>query len=232
MLGLNSSRAWLGIFALLIGCPALANVDAALLADGWSEITFDGKTPNRFDDDEAGGVVVKSEGSVSLVQRPLDVDLEATPLLFWRWRVTAEAPPTDLTVKGMDDRTLALYVAFPFVPEEAGVVERMKRAIVERVVGKEAPGRILMYVWGGQGDRGDRLASPHLGQAGIITILRPAGTEPDAWFDEVVDVGADYRQTFGSAPPDPVSIAIGADTDDTASKAEGAVNGLAFIERP
>ncbi|MGI9417182.1 MAG: DUF3047 domain-containing protein [Geminicoccaceae bacterium] len=228
----NLGRAWLGLLVVLVVMPALAAVDEILLADGWSEVTFDDKIPNRFLPGEAGDVVVQSDGSVSLVQRALDVDLEATPILSWRWRVTTQAPPTDLAVRGEDDRSLALYVAFPFVPEEAGVMERMRRAIVERAAGKEAPGRVLMYVWGGEGDRGDRVESPYLGSSGIITILRPAGAEPGVWLDEMVNIAEDYRRTFGSEPPDPISIAIGADTDDTGSQAEGFVAGLTFVERP
>ena len=224
-------RAWLGVLAILVCLPAFAGVDEALLAGGWEEVRFDNKIPNRFTKDEQGGVVVQSESSVSLVQRPLDVDLAATPLLSWRWRVAAQAPPTDLTTKGEDDRTLALYVAFPFVPEEAGLMERMKRTLVETVAGKDAPGRVLMYVWGGEGMRGDRVESPHLGSSGIMTILRPANTESETWFEEAVDVAEDYRRTFGSEPPDPLSIAIGADTDDTMSRADGVVVDLAFVKR-
>lgn len=229
MLRLDLRCTWLAILALFVGVPVLAAVDEALLDAGWREVTFDGKIANRFTPDGTGGVAVQSDKSVSLVQRPLDVDLEATPHLSWRWRVDAPVPPTNLAVKGEDDRSLALYVAFPFVPEEAGVMERMKRAIVEKLAGKEAPGRVLMYVWGGQGDRGDRVQSPYLGDAGMMTILRPARTEAETWFDETVDVAEDYRRTFGSEPPDPASIAIGADTDDTESLVLGVVADLLFV---
>ncbi|MEM8951191.1 MAG: DUF3047 domain-containing protein, partial [Pseudomonadota bacterium] len=139
---LNLGRVWFLGLLLSLGLPALAGIDEALLADGWSETLFDGKAANRYETDGAGGVTVLSESSVSLVQRPLDVDLAATPLLTWRWRVDEAAPPTDLGVKGGDDRSLAIYVAFPFQPEKAGIMERMKRAVVESVAGEEAPGRV------------------------------------------------------------------------------------------
>lgn len=232
MAWLNLLRAWLGVFVLLLGIPALAmNVDSTLIADGWSEITFDGKTPNRFVPDQSGGVAVKSEESVSLIQRQLDVDLDETPFLSWRWQVAKAAPATDLGIKGEDDRSLALYVAFPFVTEEATAFERMRRAIVEKVAGKEAPGRVLTYVWGGSRERGEQVKSPYLGQSGMITILRPASTEASTWFEEIVDLKGDYLRTFGSKAPDPISIAIGADTDDTESMAEGVITNLNFKAR-
>ncbi len=233
VVGLNVvNRTWLGVLALIVGFPALAmNVDQALLADGWLEITFDGKTPNRFSPDGFGGIAVLSDKSVSLIRRPLDVDLEETPFLSWRWQVTVPAPPADLSVKGEDDRSLALYVAFPFVPEEATVFERMRRSVVETVAGEEAPGRVLTYVWGGKAKRGDEVRSPYFGDSGMITVLRPANTSPGRWFEETVDIASDYRRIFGSVAPDPVSIAIGSDSDDTESMVEGVVANLDFVAR-
>ena len=224
-------RAWFFGLLLSLGLPALAGVDEALLADGWNEVLFDGKTPNRFEAEGEGGVTVLSESSVSLVQRPLDVDLAATPLLTWRWRVDEATPPTDLSIKGGDDRSLAIYVAFPFQPEEAGFMERMKRAVVESLVGEEAPGRVLVYVWGGEGKRGDSVPNPYLGKAGATTILRSADSETGAWQEESIDIAEDYRNSFASEPPDPISIAISADSDDTMSRIEAAITGLSFVER-
>ena len=222
-------RTWLGVFALVIGFPAWAtNVDQTLLADGWLEITFDGKTPNRFSPDGTGGIVVMSDKSVSLIRRPLSVDLDKTPLLSWRWQVTMPAPPADLSVKGEDDRSLALYIAFPFVAKEATVFERMRRSLIEAIAGDEAPGRVLTYVWGGDADRGERLRSPYFGDSGMITVLRPANA-PGQWFEERVDIASDYQRVFGSPAPDPVSIAIGSDSDDTESMVEGIVADLGFV---
>lgn len=231
MLRLYLNRAWLSIFALLASLPVLAQVDEALLAEGWSEVIFDGKAPNHFVSHASGGVTVMSNQSVSLARQPLSVDLEKTPYLAWRWRVESQVPPTDLSTKGEDDRSLALYVAFPFVPEEATLMERMKRAVVETAAGEEAPGRVLTYVWGGDGERFDRVQSPYLGASGIITILRPAHSDEGVWFDEIIDVADDYRQTFGSDAPDPISIAIGADSDDTSSEAKGVIADLSFVAR-
>ncbi|MEZ5934391.1 MAG: DUF3047 domain-containing protein [Alphaproteobacteria bacterium] len=207
------------------------NVDSTLLAEGWSEVTFDGKAPNRFTPSPSDGVVVESDDSVSLLQRDVEVDLDRTPCLTWRWQVSEPAPPSDLTVRGEDDRSLALYVAFPFDAEHATAFEHMQRAVVEKLAGKEAPGRVLMYVWGGDGARGDRVESPHLGESGMMTILRPARTETGIWFEETVDVAEDYRRIFESEPPDPITIAIGADTDDTQSMAKGAVADMAFVSK-
>ncbi|MGI9510418.1 MAG: DUF3047 domain-containing protein [Geminicoccaceae bacterium] len=228
---LDLGRVCAAVLALIVSLSALAGTDEVLLADGWRDVLFDNKTPNRFEAFDEGGIAVISEQSVSLLQKPLAVDLDNTPVLAWRWRVTEAAPATDLGVKGEDDRSLALYVAFPFQPEEASVFERMRHAFFENMTGEETPGRVLVYIWGGIGARGDRVPSPYLGEAGIMTILRPADTPLGSWFDEAIDIAEDYRTTFGSQPPAPVSLAIGADTDDTRSTARALVTDIAFIPR-
>ena len=214
----------------LIMLPGLVQgrIDRLLNITDWQEITFDGKTSNQFHQAPGGGIQVESRQSVSVLQRPLMVDLADQPILRWRWRVDRAAPASDLSVKGGDDRSLAIYVAFPFVPTEANLFERLKRSMVETIAGKDAPGRILCYVWGGEGARGDLVPSPYYGSAGMQKILRPAGSPTGEWFEEEVDIAADYRATFGDDPPNPLNIAISADSDDTGTVIAATVVDLAF----
>lgn len=226
---LTAGRIGTTILAIMIGWPSLASVDQALVAGGWNEIRFDGKAPNRFAPDKSGGITVLSDNSVSLIQMPIDVDLSETPFLSWQWQVAKPGPPSDLSIKGEDDRSLALYVAFPFIPEEATAFERVRRSVVEAFAGRQAPGRVLTYVWGGIGERGERVKSPYFGDSGMITILRPASAKAGRWFEETVDIAEDYRHIFGSDAPNPISIAIGSDSDDTSSIVEGVVSDIVFV---
>ncbi len=203
-------------------------VDPALAAQGWQELAFDGKPANRYRAGPDGAIEVAADRSVSLLQKPVQVDLAEQPRLHWRWRVDQAVPATDLAVKGSDDRSLALYVAFPFVPEQASWWERVKRRMVETVAGQDAPGRVLNYVWGGQGAAGQVIVSPYYGRAGMMKILRPAASPSGVWFEESVDLVADYRAAFGSEPPDPVNLAVSADADDTGSQIRAEVAGLRF----
>jgi hypothetical protein len=88
---------------------------------------------------------------------------------------------------------------------------------------------VLVYVFGGAHRRGEALRSPHLGSAGLVRVLRPADSPTGTWFEERVDLAADYRRAFGEEPPDPVQIAISADTDDTRSTARGLIADIAFV---
>jgi hypothetical protein len=216
---------------LLAAASAAADVDPELEQRGWEAVTFDDKAENDYRLGEDGAILVVSDRSVSLIQQAVSIDVETTPILVWRWRVDEGVPPTDLARKGGDDRSLALYVTFPFRPEEASLFERMKRGMVEAVAGEAAPGRILSYVFGGDAERGTFLESPYFGAGGMTIVLRPATAAKGEWFEERVDLAADYERVFGSTPDDPTHIAISADSDDTGSSVRAVIEDISFVPR-
>jgi Protein of unknown function (DUF3047) len=213
--------------APIVPIPAGPDLEAA----GWRELEVKSKPANRFIGHPDGSIEIISSSSVSRLYRPIEVDLNATPVLTWQGRVDEPVPPTDLTQKGEDDTAITLYVGFPWDPGEASFTERLTRPLVEAYAGENAPGRVLVYVWGGDHPRGEWVESPHLRSAGAMRVLRPADSPTGQWFEERVDIVQDYREAFGEDPPDPTQIAISADTDDTGSTSRGFVKDLAFVGR-
>lgn len=210
---------------------ARAVVEPGLQAQGWRELPNPKKAENTFRQGPEGAIEVISNDSVSTLYKPVDVDVSQRPVLTWRWRVDEPAPATDLSAKGQDDCSLAVYVGFPYKAGQASFFERLKRPLVESWVGEDAPGRVLRYVFCGRHEQGEVVDSPHLGSAGFVRVLRPADSPPGEWFTEQVDLAADYRQAFGEEPPNPTQIAIQADTDDTQSTSRALVADLAFVSR-
>jgi hypothetical protein len=218
---------------LLILAPrgAQAVVGPELRAEGWREIANPNKAENAYSATPEGAIEVVSRNSVSTLYRPIDANLKERPTLTWRWRVEEPAPATDLSVKGQDDCSLAVYVGFPYRSDQASFLERLKRPLVESWAGENAPGRVLRYVFCGRHQQGEVVESPYLGSAGFIRVLRPASSPTGKWFTEQVDLAADYRLAFGEEPPDPTQIAIQADTDNTQSQSRAFVAELAFAPR-
>jgi hypothetical protein len=224
---------WPAIILAFALAPGLAGAVVApeLEAEGWREVPNPNKSENTFRRGPEGSIEVISDSSVSTLYKPVDVNLQERPILTWRWRVDEPAPATDLSVEGEDDCSLAVYVGFPYQPGQASMFERMKRSLVESWVGEEAPGRVLRYVFCGSHERGEVVESPYLGSAGYVRVLRPADTPTGQWFEEQVDVAADYRQAFGEEPPDPTQLAIQADTDNTGSSSRALVADIEFVPR-
>jgi Protein of unknown function (DUF3047) len=219
------------LLLLLAPRPGQSAVAPELQAQGWREIANPDKAENAYRTGPQGAIEVVSENSVSTLYRPVDTNLDERPLLTWRWRVEVPAPATDLSVEGQDDCSLAVYVGFPYDPDEASFLDRLKRPLVEAWAGENAPGRVLRYVFCGRHQQGEVVASPYLGDAGFMRVLRPASSPSGQWFSEQVDLAADYRRAFGEEPPDPTQVAIQADTDDTQSASRAFVADLRFAPR-
>lgn len=166
----------------------------------------------------ANAVSVTSDGTVSLLWTALPESAFGTRNASWTWRVEESVPATALDRKGGDDRNLSLY--FIFMP--AGVARTNADASIRQLMEIEQA-RILMYVWGGQADRGTILPSPYLGAQGRTVVLRAAGTGAHS---ERVDLAADYRRAFGAEPTALAGLALSADSDDTDSRVRARLSNL------
>ncbi len=215
-----------GALILLASGPVSAQLDSVLTERGWQEFTFDDKAQNSFSALPAEGgytdiIEIISEKSVSIGYLPFregQIDLTETPVLTFSWQRSGPAVDTDLTVKGGDDRLLAVYVAFPYQPERASFAERLTRPLVEAREGKQAPGRLLTYLWGGGAALGHWFENPYTGKAGYMQILQMPDAPADIWHGHQLDVAADFEARFGYPPPPPSYIAIAADSDDTQTR--------------
>jgi hypothetical protein len=215
--------------------PVFAGADglpAELAARAWEQMTFDGKRANRYSVCGADCVAVDTDGSVSLIGRPVTVDLAAAPVLTWEWKVDLPVAATSLTTKGRDDRALALYVTFPYDPAAATFSESLMRPLVELARGKDAPARTLSYVWSGDGTPGAVVHSPYFGDVNVMIVTRTGDAPVGQWLRETVDVAADHERVFGRPAQRAAHVLIGADSDDTGSRNRGFVRGISFVARP
>jgi len=202
-------------FCAALTGPAMA---AQLSFSGWTEQRF--RLFSKVDFRQAGETLVfRANGAASLIwQRVPRADWGATAA-DWAWQVSASVPPTDLTLKGGDDRNAALY--FVFLPP--ALAEQNAGSSNIRALLANSDARVLVYVWGGAHRRGDMLGSPYLGPRGKTVVLRSAGTGS---FKETVDLARDFRRAFGGDSGALVGVAVSADSDDTNTMLAGQISGL------
>ncbi len=225
-----------GVTAGLLASPAFAYaqdlpIGEDLEALGWRHLEFSGKPANIFTGHPDGTIEVLSVDSISALYRPVSVNLYETPCLAWTWRVDETMPANDLRHRDTDDRPISVYVAYPFDPARASLWERLVRVFVELTHGSAAPGRAIAYTWGGIGRRGDVQPSPYLQSAGAIVLMRPGNAQTGLWFDELVDIRADYERVFEDPAAEPMQVALLADSDSTSSRAHAVVRDLRFTDK-
>jgi hypothetical protein len=151
--------------------------------------------------------------------------LERTPVLRWRWKVERGLDIADERIRAGDDFAARVYLLFRFEPEKASWFERSRRALGERIYGRELPGNALNYVWSSRVARGEAWQNPYSERARMLS-MGPAREK--GWREERVDVASDYRAQFGSEPPALLGLAIMTDTDNTCGRATALFGGFRF----
>ena len=206
------------LLALVIFLCTSAHVSAKPIdfSDGWSEQRFSVFSSNEFE--PSGKTLhIRSNGTASMFWSRLPSALSDSTQAQWDWEVTASVPPTDLTLKGGDDRNLSVY--FVFMPE--GSLPKANAKLTAFLGNTRA--RVLMYAWGGKHMRGEILPTPYLNELGRTLILRPAGTGQAS---ERVNLKTDFQRAFGTEPTHLIGIAISADSDDTDTKIRARVSNM------
>ena len=218
-------------FALLVPESADATENSlypTLTTDGWEEIIFEDKRPNLYAVCGLGCIQIKTNSSVSMIGKLVTVDLDLNPVLNWEWKIRKKITSSDLSVKGKDDRAIAVYVTFPYNPDTATLFERLKRPLVEIWRGSDTPSRGISYVWAASGVIGEVISSPYFGESNIMIIARNGKDLVNSWITERVDVAADHERVFGFAPTVAAHLMISADSDDTGTRNQAFVKGLRF----
>ena len=177
---------------------------------------------NRFDIVKDGGVSVlrvisdRSASSLLAVQR---VDLAATPLLRWRWRVSRPVSASDLRRKAGDDYAARVYVLFDLPSERLSVGDRMKMMTARLLYGSDLPAAALCYVWGTAQSVGESGWNAYSDRLRMI-VVDSGATHAGQWREVVRDVAADFRAAFGDPLMPVTGVALGADTDNTGERVE------------
>jgi len=210
---------------------AEGGLPSKLTTKAWEEITFDGKRLNHYDSCGADCIEIKTDASVSMIRRPVSVDLSRFPTLSWEWKVESPVTISDLTTKGEDDRAVAVYVTFPYDPKTASLTEHLLRPVIELAGGPDAPSRMLSYVWGGFGQPGEMVESPIFGGVNVMIIIRNETDPVGGWVMERVNVVADHKRAFGITPNTTSHIMVSADSDDTGARNRAFVRNIRFVAK-
>lgn len=134
----------LAVLLLFAGVPVTGAAAEIVPFDGtWKEQGFLRLFSNEYVQN-GRSVDVVSDGTVSLLWRPVEGARSDSTRASWVWNVTEGVIPTDLTRKGGDDRNLAVY--FVFVDADRATALDGKNA---RRVLREESAKAIIYVWGG-----------------------------------------------------------------------------------
>lgn len=208
---------FIAVLAFLLLAPEWASARTVTFDGSWQDESFLFQSANEYIQ-EGTRLRIQSDDSVSVLWRSAPRDVRHARQASWYWSVEQSVVPTDLSLKGGDDRNIALY--FLFAPLE--FAKDLERASPSRVFQHEAV-RILVYVRGGNHEPGTIVNSPYLEPRGVLVPLRGTG---NGTFAESVDLDADFRRAFGTPPGVLLGLGVSADSDDTDGVIEAEIGDL------
>jgi hypothetical protein len=171
---------------------------------GWDKKTFFGRDRTVY--------APVSEGRVQVIEAQCDnsasgyvwrdkIDLKATPILTWRWKVENLYPGLDERAKAGDDFPARVYAV------HSGALGFGTRA--------------LMYVWSGAESAGEGQVAhwpgPYTDSTHMVAV-RSGAAGVGEWQQQWRDVRADFKEFFGLELEELDGVAIMTDCDDHKGK--------------
>jgi hypothetical protein len=153
---------------------------------------------------------LRSKGDNSTISRDLRdrVDLNATPILEWSWKVITLPTGGNACQKSTDDEAAQVYVAWLRAPE----------AVRSRIIG---------YVWDSTAPAGTICKSQKTSTVTYV-VLRSGSDELGKWITERRNVVEDFRKIYGESPDNPTALSLSIDSDDTRSSAQSFIGATVF----
>lgn len=210
-----------GGLALAAPAQALGPIQfgPSLSAAGWQAFPYRNIKQVTFTAEGADTLRLQSDQAASLIWRPLSSDFADGDVAQWRWKVDKAVPPTDLSDRGSDDRSIAVYFLFA---DDASAAENPPGSLRSAMM----RGRALVYVWGGESAAGSVIRSPSMFGRGQLLVQRPATSPTGAWISETVNLRDDFRRVFGREPGPLMGVGVSADSDNTGTVAEATLSDL------
>ncbi len=180
--------------------------------------------------DGVPAIEARADRSMALLGRTLSVDLRATPVLCWRWRVDAVVKGADMGKRSGDDYAARVYVAFMLPRDALTVVDKAALALARSIYGSSVPDAAINYVWDNRYPAGTRKPNAYTSRAQMI-VQRSGNEAAGQWVGERVNLLEDAIAAFGSEDPKAVLMAIASDTDNTGESARAGFADLHLVGR-
>lgn len=214
--------------------PFSAGVPGGVLPGAWRPTRIP-KVPleTRYALVEDGGRVVlraESAAGMSGLTHPLRVDPAATPVLRWRWKVSAPLEAGRFGSREGDDYAARVYVLFDYDLAKLPLATRLKLRLARALYGEAVPAAGLCYVWDARAPVGTSAWSAYTDRLRMV-VASSGAQQAGRWVEVRRDVAEDFRAAFGEAPPAIIGIAVATDADNTDGSVTAWYGDLELVER-
>jgi hypothetical protein len=178
--------------------------------------------------DGVTGVEGSANRSMALLGRTIAVNLAATPILCWRWRIDAPVAGADMMKKQGDDYAARVYVGFDIPDAQLGFGTKLKLRLARRLFSGPIPDAALNYVWDTSHPIGTTAPNAYTDRARMV-VLQSGSANAGRWMEQRANLASDFARAFPGVTGAANLIAVAVDTDQTGGKARGWFADLHFV---
>ncbi|WP_156255318.1 DUF3047 domain-containing protein [Sandarakinorhabdus oryzae] len=178
--------------------------------------------------DGVTGVEGSANQSMALLGRAIAVDLAATPILCWRWRIEAPVAGADMMTKQGDDYAARVYVGFDIPDRQLGLGTKFKLSLARRLFSGPIPDAALNYVWDANHPVGTSVPNAYTDRAQMV-VMQSGTANAGRWVEQRVNLARDFARAFRGVTGAATLIAVAVDTDQTKGMARGWFADLHFV---
>ena len=218
----SASPTWVGRFTAPGNPPA-----------PWRMVPYQGEKPTNYRVAQVGGraaMEARVDSSMSLMARPVEIDLAQKPILCWRWYVDSPVVKADMTRRTGDDYAARIYIAFDMPDSAMSGSTKFKLKMARAMFGKNVPDAAVVYVWDNSHPVGTARKSSYTDRSQLM-VAETGAAHAGSWVTERADVASDFAKAFGGKPGKPIQLAVASDGDNTKSKGRAAFADLHFVGR-
>ena len=218
----NAESQWVGRFA----------AGASAIPAPWKVERIDQRIPATEyvirDWDGVAAVEARADKSMALLARPLEIDLQKTPILCWQWRIDAPIASADMSKKSGDDYAARVYLNFDVPADQLDFGTRTKLALGRTLYGDHLPAAAINYIWDNRHPVGTLQDNVYTDRARML-VLRSGAVDAGRWVPERRNVLKDFQHAFGDLQGQLKSIALASETDNTGETAHAGFADFRFV---
>jgi hypothetical protein len=221
--------------AVPLVAPFSAARAGAALPAGWEHFRLGPlKTPTVYRFVEDQGVVVlmaHAEAAASGLLAPVKFDINASPILQWRWKIANLIEGADNAVASREDSPVRIVLNFDGDRAQMSLSDRASSALAKRVTGRDLPYAELMYIWSNRAPVGTVIANPHTHRVEMV-VASSGPANVGQWVTVRRNVVDDFRRAFNEAPGLLFEVGVLTDTDNTGATVDAWYGDIRFLPAP
>lgn len=158
-----------------------------------------------------------ADSASALMAKGDRIDLGATPVVTWRWKVDNAIPGADNRVADKEDSPARLVFFFDGDKSKLPFGDRATMTLA-KAGGEDLPYATLMYIWSNDAVPGGVIQNPHTDRVQMLVV---AGGDASLgkWQTFSRNLAADYERVFREKPGRLLGYGVFTDSDNTHASA-------------